>query len=160
MRIDGRALVESKADTKLDTRSTLHATRFWAKAAADWNARYIVVADAMFQLLMHWLNVVAPLNIEAMLVALAVFQLLTSPLKEDADSNAPILRGKGNADKTKDLFVCSCGIAWRWRWRWRWRWTTQGSFVNRCKLCGVRVPPVYVRTCWPLGRCSTSRGFG
>ena len=100
----------------LATRAVLHFARFWLKAVAE-------------------------LNMFAKLETQAVFQLLTSPLKADADWKAPTLRGKGNADKTKDLFVCSCGIAWRWRWRWHW--TTEGS-----------------RTCWPLGRCSTLRGFG
>ena len=60
-----------------------------------------------------WLKAVAPLKMLAMLVTQAVFQLLTSPLKADADWKAPTLRGKGNSDKTKDLFVCSCGSAWR-----------------------------------------------
>ena len=116
----------------LATRAVLHFARFWLKAVAE-------------------------LNMFAKLETQAVFQLLTSPLKADADWKAPTLRGKGNADKTKDLFVCSCGIAWRWRWHS----ATEGSFVNRFRLCGVRVPPVYVlRTCRPLGRCSTSRGFG
>ena len=125
-------------------------------AVVESKALVRAVTRSTFQLAIFWLNAEANSNMLAMLVALAVFQLVTSPLKADADWKAPTLRGKGNGDKTKDLLVCSCGIAWRWRWHW----TTEGSFVNRFRLCGVRVPPVYVRTCWPLGRCSTSRGFG
>ena len=32
------AVVESKADTKLDTRSTFHTARFWSNADAVWNS--------------------------------------------------------------------------------------------------------------------------
>ena len=80
-----------------------------AVALAHVLAQPAVFTRSTFHLAMFWLKAVAPENIEAMLVALAVFQLLTSPLKADAAWKAPTLRGKGNADKTKDLFVCSRG---------------------------------------------------
>ncbi len=93
-------------------------------AVVESKALVKAVTHSTFQLAIFWLNAEACSNMLAMLVALAVFQLLTSPLKADADWKAPTLRGKGNADKTEDLSVCSCGIAWRWRWRWHW--TTEG----------------------------------
>ena len=67
------AVAESKADAKLDTRSTFQLAMFWLKAAAPENVFAMLVTLAVFHEPMSALKAVALWNMLTMLLARAVF---------------------------------------------------------------------------------------
>ena len=69
------AVVESKADAKLDTRATFQLAMGWLKAVAEENVPYMSATAATFHDPMFWLKVVAEEKAEYSVATRATFQL-------------------------------------------------------------------------------------